>query len=128
MRRLIGLFLIAMLALGCSSTPESRTAEEWQQEAREKRDAIVREMQKKLDDLDKQLLDWKLDVDKATGDAQVKLNKLYADLQVRRDNLAREIDRFNKASASAWEKLREGLDRAGYEVSDAFRKAAEEFK
>jgi len=141
MARLAGLFVVFALVLGCGATPSSpkTTAEDLQKKAKETADAaaklaqekrveLQKEAQKQLDDADRQLKDWKEKVDKATGEAQVKLQKAYDDAKSKREDLAKQVSDFNKASAEGWEKLKEGLDKAGREIGAAFKKAADEFK
>jgi len=134
------LFLAAALVLGCSGAPSTKTtaedpvkrAEEAKEAAakvlREKRNEFIKDYQKQLDDADAKLKDWKEKADKATGEAKVKLQKSYDDTKVRRDELAKQMTEFGKASVEGWDKLKEGFDKAGKELNEAFKKAGDEFK
>jgi Flp pilus assembly protein TadB len=129
------LFLAAALVLGCSGSPSTKTvddaakkAKEVEEAAAKKRNEFIKDYQKQLDDADSKLKDWKEKADKATGDAKVKLQKSYDDAKGRRDELAKQMTEFGKASVEGWDKLKDGFDKAGRELNDAVKKAADEFK
>jgi len=126
----------ALFAIGCSSTPTTpagspdtqKKAKELQEKAKDLHDSMKKDAQKKLEEMDAQLKAWKVKVDNATGDAKVTLQKKYDDMKAQRDRFADRVSEFGKASGDAWEKLKDGLEKASTDISDAFKKAGDEFK
>lgn len=124
---IVGLFLT-----GCSSTPTSSTASpDTQKKAKELQESMRKDAQnnaqKKIDEMDTQLKAWQVKVDNATGEAKITLQKKHDALKVQRDKFADRASEFGKASGDAWEKLKDGLEKAGTDISDAFKKANDEF-
>jgi ElaB/YqjD/DUF883 family membrane-anchored ribosome-binding protein len=122
---MVGLFLSGC---GDTTTNNPKRSSETAQKSKELYEAMKRDAQKNLDEMDRKLKDWKERVDKASGETKTTLEKRYNELKKQRDEFADKVNDFGKASGDAWERLREGLEKAGKNVSDAFEKAGNEFK
>jgi len=147
MLRLAALLVAAILMTGCSGTTTSKKSDEADKEAKEKKEAAEKaakdaekaakearnthkaEAEKILADEQKRLDDWDKRV-KAEADAakKAKMQKAYDDAKAKHDALKKDLDSFNAAAGDAWDKLKDGLKKAGDETTKAFSKAADEFK
>jgi vacuolar-type H+-ATPase subunit I/STV1 len=122
---------LSLYVVGCSDTPppsKNPAASETAQKSKELYEAMKRDSKKQLDEMDRQLSEWKTKVDNASGEVKTTLERRYNEMKKQRDDFADKVNEFGKATGDAWEQLKDGLESAGKSVSDAFKKAADEFK
>lgn len=126
----------ALLPLGCgtktSSTPasDSKMADAKEkigaavdatlEAAKGKRDEYVREMSKRLDELDAKNEELKGRAAKAEGQAKKDLEKKLDEAKVKRDAAAKKLDELKEAGADRWEKVKEGVGSAFDDLKKVF--------
>jgi len=120
--------VLAVFVTGCGTSPSTTSmSPETQRKAKELYESMKKDAQNKLDEMDKQMTEWKAKTDKATGDTKVAMDKKYTEMKGRRDKFADQVNEFGKTSGDAWEKLKDGMVKSANELTDAFKNAADEF-
>lgn len=131
MRHMGDLFLAlsaALLLLGCESntatTPTTGSkvsdarekvmvaAEATTDAAKEKRDEFIREMSKRLDELNVKYEELKRRAAAADGQGKKDLQRKLEEANVRRDAAAKKIGELQEAGADRWEKIKDGVGSA----------------
>ena len=137
---LVTSLFILPLSTGCQDSPESRKAnQEAQREINEATratgDAVAvqkreyrKKMESELERIDSQMKVWKVKMQDATGDAKASMQERLDQLEVKRKKAAERLEDTAEDSKAAWADVKQGLDRAFNELSDAFGKAKEQFK
>ncbi|QDT40737.1 hypothetical protein Pan241w_07950 [Gimesia alba] len=95
---------------------------------KEKRDEYARQINQKLDDLNKKIAELEAKGDKLKEDAKTKWNERLKNLKQNRDQMSQQLEEFNKSSADAWDGLKRDLDIAWTNLKQAYDKTAEEVK
>ena len=85
-------------------------------------------MESELERIDSQMKVWKVKMQDATGDAKASMQERLDQLEVKRKEAAERLKDTAEDSKAAWADVKQGLDRASNELSDAFDKAKEQFK
>lgn len=85
--------------------------------------------------LEAQLREWKAKIEmleekaaKATGETRAELLRAIGELRQKKEMVKEKWAVLQKESGAAWDKMREGLDRAVSELKDALDKAISRFK
>lgn len=84
------------------------------------------ETQKK--EFDNQIANLQKRADVAAGDAKTNINKAIKDLREKKARLDETFDRTKVQTEAAWDEFYTGLKKAGKELSDATRKALDQYK
>ena len=126
-RNILCLMVVVAFAVGCNDNTTNRSSET-AQKSKELYEAMKRDAKKNLEEMDRKLKDWKERVDKSSGEMKTTLERRYNELKKQRDEYADKVNEFGKATGDAWERMREGLEKANKNVGEAFEKAANEFK
>jgi len=126
----------ALFSLGCennhSSTKPSdskmantkgkikEAAEATAEAVKTKRDEYVRDMDKKLDELNVKYEEWKTKALKAEGQAKIDLEKKLDEAKVKHAAAIKKLTELKKASADQWEKVKEGAGSAFDDLKKIF--------
>jgi rubrerythrin len=85
--------------------------------------------------LEAQLKDWKAKIEmleekaaKATGETKTELLRAIGELRQKKEAVKEKWTRLQKESGAAWDKMREGLDKAAVELKNALDKVVSRFK
>jgi chromosome segregation ATPase len=85
-------------------------------------------LQKKLDELNSQLVQLQQQGQDLAGDAQQRWEDRLSALQEQRQELQKDLDELGDASGDVWRELKEGLDAAWADLKNATDQAAKEFE
>jgi uncharacterized protein HemX len=131
MRNLTLLLVIALLPwISCAShepatsgqdNRESETARQQRSEFQEKSEAELRELSRKINDLNS----------KASGQsehARKELAREMAELDRKRDAVQQQLQKLQTSTRQAWRDAKPGIDAAMKDLEDAYKRAAADFK
>src|ERR1017187_1539620 len=112
-------FSVALLVLGCTpSSPDSKAkmddakkkigaaADATAEAAKAKRDDYVRDMNKRLSELDVKYDELKVRATKADEQNKKDFQKKLDQAKIKRDAAAKKLDELNEASHDRWEKVK----------------------
>jgi phage-related minor tail protein len=135
--RYTGIFILAMsvtlLVLGCTpSSPDSKAkvddakkklsaaADATAEAAKAKRDDYVRDMNKRLSELDVKYDELKARAAKADEQGKKDLQKKLDQAKVKRDAAAKKLDELKEAGHDRWEKVKDGVGNAFDDLKRVF--------
>jgi phosphoenolpyruvate-protein kinase (PTS system EI component) len=85
--------------------------------------------------LETQLKDWKVKIEmledraaKATGETKTELMRAIGELHQKKEMVKEKWDKMQKEGSTAWDTMKEGLEKAVTELKNAFDKVATRFK
>lgn len=124
---------VTLLILGCTpSSPDSKAkvddakkkigdaADATAEAAKAKRDDYVRDMHKRLSELDTKYDELKARVAKADEQGKKDLQKKLDQAKVKRDEATKKLDELKGASHDRWEKIKDGVGNAFDDLKKAF--------
>jgi TolA-binding protein len=88
--------------------------------AKAKRDEYVREMSKRLDEMNVKYEELKGSAAKAEGQAKKDLDKKLDEAKVKRDAAVKQLDELKNAGADRWEKVKDGVGSAFDDLKKIF--------
>jgi hypothetical protein len=118
---------VALISPGCSTNSASSPSDSKVSDAKEKlqeaadattaaakarRDEYVRELQRKLDEIDVKYKALEDRAAEAKGDAKKDLDEKVKVAKAKRDAAARKLDELKEAGVDRWEKIKEGVGSA----------------
>ena len=135
--RFTGIFILALsftlLVLGCTpSSTDSKAkvddakkkindaADATAEAAKAKRDDYVRDMNKRLSELDVKYDQLKARSAKADEQGKKDLQKKLDQAKVKRDEAAKKLDELKEASYDRWEKVKDGVGNAFDDLKKVF--------
>ena len=135
--RYTGIFILALsvtlLILGCTpSSPDSKVkmddakkkigdaADATAEAAKAKRDDYVRDMNKRLGELDVKYDELKARATNADEQGKRDLQKKLDQAKVKRDVAAKKLDELKEASHDRWEKVKDGVGNAFDDLKKVF--------
>ena len=135
--RYTGIFILAfsitLLIFGCTpSSPDSKAKMDDAKKkiseadkatveaAKAKRDDYVRDMNKRLSELDVKYDELKARTAKADEQGKKDLQKKLDEAKVKRDTAAKRLDELKEASHDRWEKIKDGVGNAFDDLKKAF--------
>jgi len=95
---------------------------------RKQRDEFVSKMEGELDDMNKQLKEWREKAKSASGEARERMQKKVNELEKQYQEARRHLGEVREDSKGAWQELRAGFQSAYGELRKSFKRAREEFK
>src|SRR5438093_1194677 len=120
-RLLLALPLLALAgALGCTDTPKKERDREKLEEAgdevkdytREQMEQFRKDMDRKVQELDDQLVKWREKARDAKDDARREMDRKIADLEKARDRTRARLRELGDDSKRAWKDVRRGMEDA----------------
>ncbi|WP_028574419.1 hypothetical protein [Desulfonatronovibrio hydrogenovorans] len=93
-----------------------------------KRDAYVQKIKGKIDEWNAELDRLSAKADQAEGEARIKYQRQMEELQQKQNDLNDKLEKLKGAGDSAWEELKEGIERSWETWKHSFAKAKSEFK
>lgn len=118
---------VALISPGCSTNSASNPSDSKVSSAKEKlqdaadattaaakakRDEYVRDLRRKLDEIDAKYKALEHRAAEAKGDAKKDLDEKVKVAKAKRDAAARKLDELKEASVDRWEKIKEGVGSA----------------
>jgi len=100
----------------------------WSAAQNEERESYRKDLQEKLQILDKKIDELKEKAAEVKGEAKAAFAKEMAELHKKQKIAKKEWERVKRATANTWEKAKAGMDTAIQEVENAYDKAVSRFK
>ena len=94
----------------------------------EKRNAYVETMKVKIDEWNIEIDKLQAKADQAKLDTQVEYKKQVEELKGKRQDLYRKMSEMKKASETAWEDMKAGLDAAWQAMGESVKLAQSRFE
>jgi chromosome segregation ATPase len=100
----------------------------WSAASPEEQTSYKKEVKEKLKGLDQKIAELKKKATEVKGEAKADYDKEMAELGTKQKAAKKEWRKLAHATATDWEKVKAGMDRAVQDVESAYDKAASRFK
>jgi hypothetical protein len=92
------------------------------------KDEYIRKLRLKMDEINADIEKMKAKAGQMEADARLEYRRTVEDLESRRDSVEDKLRSLGESSESAWEDIRDGIDRSWGELTDAIRSASQKFR
>ncbi|PIE32254.1 hypothetical protein CSA56_15995 [candidate division KSB3 bacterium] len=86
------------------------------------------ELEKKLEDFDRQIEEWKPEIEKAEQAVRERLEQELEGLEEQRELVRKKLEELKEPGKTAWEDVKQGMDNAVNELTQALKKAKKHFE
>jgi DNA repair exonuclease SbcCD ATPase subunit len=100
----------------------------WGGAQKEEREGYKKEVQEKLNALDKKIAELKGKASELKGEAKTEFNKEMTGLHKKQKSAKKEWGKVKSAAADKWEKVKSDMNAAVQDVEDAYNKVVSRFK